>query len=72
MPYEFSFYGDAEDEAAKIGSFLTNGEDVYHYERLRLKNGNIFIYFTLGIFAELIAAAGAVLYGTTLYPARKK
>ena len=72
MPYEFSFYGDAEDEAEKIGSFLANREDAYHYERLRSENGNMFLYFTLGVFAEIIAVAGTILFGFNLFMAARK
>ena len=72
MPYEFSFYDDAEDEAAKISSFLANDEDVYRYEHLRSKNGNILIYIILGIFAEIIAFSGAILFGFNLFTAARK
>lgn len=72
MPHEFSFYGDAEDEAAKISSFLANDEDTYHYERLRSKEGNILLYIMIGVLAEIIAMAGAILFGFNLFTAARK
>ena len=71
MPYDFSFRDDARDEAEKIASFLTNNEDVYHYERIRSNEGNLLMYFIIGTFAEIIALAGAVLFGANIYLMKK-
>lgn len=72
MPYDFSFRDDARDEAEKIASFLTNNEDVYHYERIRSNEGNFLLYFMIGIFAETIAVAGSILFGVNLFMAARK
>ena len=71
MPREFSFRDDARDEAAEIGAFLAKEKKSYRYERLSSKNGNLFLYIMIGTLAEIVAGAGAVLFGVILYGARR-